>query len=212
MSESACRIPIGVGYSGLLPDANCCFCFSITDSIHFRRMLSVQSPRAFSNLSSSVRIVAISVGESMASTSIERHRPPIPFKSRTSPIHFSGSTTSYFSSFIFLQTSLVCPVFDSIKVVTGRQLQVTVLAFFLLDHCTVFDDFGGGWWQLATCWRRGRRHRLLLRRATGQKQVKHQPSYPHALCLRSLVPACRWQSWLHAPMLTRCKGGQQSDG
>ena len=34
---------------------------SLNSSIHFRRPLSVQSLRAFSNLSSSVRIVAVSV-------------------------------------------------------------------------------------------------------------------------------------------------------
>jgi len=59
-NESACRIPIGVGYSGLLPDANFCFCFSIAPSIHFLRPLSAQFLRAFSNLSSSARIIAIS--------------------------------------------------------------------------------------------------------------------------------------------------------
>ena len=47
--------------SELLPDANFCFCFSIVPSIHFLRPPSAQSLRAFSNLSISARIVAISV-------------------------------------------------------------------------------------------------------------------------------------------------------
>jgi hypothetical protein len=51
--------------SELLPDANFCFCISIAPSIHFLKPPSAQSLRAFSNLSISARIVAIS----MASTS-----------------------------------------------------------------------------------------------------------------------------------------------
>jgi len=51
--------------SELLPHANFCFCFSIVPSIHLLRPPSAQSLRAFSNLSISARIVAIS----MASTS-----------------------------------------------------------------------------------------------------------------------------------------------
>ena len=55
---------------------------------------------------------------------------------------------SHFSSFIFLQTSLVCPVFESITVVTGRQLQVTVLAFscFTTTQCSMSSAIGGGNW------------------------------------------------------------------
>jgi hypothetical protein len=37
-----------------------CFCFSIAPSIHFLRPLSAQFLRAFCNLSSSARIIAIS--------------------------------------------------------------------------------------------------------------------------------------------------------
>ncbi len=53
---------------------------------------------------------------------------------------------SHFSSFIFLQTSLVCPVFESMTVVTGRQLQVTVLAFSCLTttQCSMSSARGGG--------------------------------------------------------------------
>ena len=58
------RPAIPVGYSGLLPDANFCFCFSIAPSIHFLRPLSAQFLRAFSNLSSSARIIAISASTS----------------------------------------------------------------------------------------------------------------------------------------------------
>jgi hypothetical protein len=42
------------------------FCASIAASIHFLRPLSAQFSRAFSNLSISAPIVAISAGESMA--------------------------------------------------------------------------------------------------------------------------------------------------
>ena len=55
---------------------------------------------------------------------------------------------SHFSSFIFLQTSLVCPVFESITVVTSRQLQVTVLVFSCLitTQCSMSSAVGGGIW------------------------------------------------------------------
>src|SRR6266478_3389940 len=55
---------------------------------------------------------------------------------------------SHFSSFIFLQTSLVWPVFESITVVTSRQLQVTVLAFSCLTttQCSMSSAVGGGIW------------------------------------------------------------------
>src|SRR5258708_28587716 len=55
---------------------------------------------------------------------------------------------SHFSSFIFLQISLVCPVFESITVVTARQLQVTVLAFSCLitTQCSMSSAAGGGSW------------------------------------------------------------------
>jgi len=47
-----------------------------------------------------------------------------------------------------LQTSLVCPVFESITVVTSRQLQVTVLAFSCLTttQCSMSSAVGGGIW------------------------------------------------------------------
>jgi hypothetical protein len=43
---------------------------------------------------------------------------------------------------------LVCPVFESITVVTGRQLQVTVLAFscFTTTQCSMSSAIGGGNW------------------------------------------------------------------
>src|ERR1700680_2392924 len=86
------------------------------------------------------------------------------------------------------------------------------VGIFLLDHYTVFDEFGKGGWDLAPYWSWSRRNRLLLRRATGQKQAKHQPSFPHALCFPPLVSACRWQSWLHAPTRTHCEGGRLANG
>src|SRR5260370_36450609 len=60
----------------------------------------------------------------------------------------SLQSRSHFSSFIFLQTNLVCPVFESITVVTGRQLQVTVLAFSCLTttQCSMSSAMGGGSW------------------------------------------------------------------
>ena len=54
----------------------------------------------------------------------------------------------HFSSFIFLHISLVCPVLESITVVSGRQLQVTVLAFSCLTttQCSMSSAVGGGAW------------------------------------------------------------------
>ncbi len=55
---------------------------------------------------------------------------------------------SHCSSLFVLQTSLVRPVFESITVVTGRQLQVTVLAFSCLTttQCSMSSAAGGGSW------------------------------------------------------------------
>ena len=55
---------------------------------------------------------------------------------------------SHLSSFIFLQTSVVCPVFESIKVVAGRQRQVTVLAFSCstTTQCWTISAVEGGIW------------------------------------------------------------------
>ena len=61
----------------------------------------------------------------------------------------------------------------------------------------MLDEFGSGRWQLASYWRWCGRDRLLLRRATGQKQATHQPSSTHALYFASPRPACPYQSWLH---------------
>lgn len=55
------------------------------------------------------------------------------------------------------------------------------VGILLLGDHTVFDNLGGGWRQLASDRRRGGRNRRLFRRAAGQKQAKHQPSFPHAL-------------------------------
>src|ERR1700680_971668 len=55
---------------------------------------------------------------------------------------------SHCFSFIFLQTSVVCPVFEWMTVVSGRQLQVTVLAFSCLTttQCSMSSAVGGGAW------------------------------------------------------------------
>ena len=59
-----------------------------------------------------------------------------------------GGSRSHFSSFIFLQTILVCPVFESITVVKGTQLQDTVLAFSCLTttQCSMISAVAGGNW------------------------------------------------------------------
>jgi hypothetical protein len=60
----------------------------------------------------------------------------------------SHPVRSHLSSFIFLQTSVVCPVFESITVVAGTQLQVTVFAFSCLTttQCSMISEVGGGSW------------------------------------------------------------------
>lgn len=73
----------------------------------------------------------------------------------------------------------------------------------------MFDEFGSGWRQLTPYGRRGRRDRLLLRSATGQKQAKHQPSFPHSPLFALSGPACRWQSWLHPHANFNSNGGPQ---
>jgi hypothetical protein len=47
-----------------------------------------------------------------------------------------------------LQTKVVCPVFESITVFAGKQLQVTVLAFSCLTttQCSMSSAVGGGIW------------------------------------------------------------------
>jgi hypothetical protein len=62
--------------------------------------------------------------------------------------HETGRLRSYFSSFIFLQTSVVWPVLESIVVDAGWQLQVTVLAFscFTTTQCSMISALGGGTW------------------------------------------------------------------
>jgi hypothetical protein len=55
---------------------------------------------------------------------------------------------SHFSSFMTLHTNVVCPVFESITVFAGTQLQVTVLAFSCFDitQCSMSSADGGGSW------------------------------------------------------------------
>jgi hypothetical protein len=54
----------------------------------------------------------------------------------------------HFSSLITLQMRVVCPVFESITVLRGRQLQVTVLAFSCLTttQCWMSSAVAGGSW------------------------------------------------------------------
>src|SRR5260370_11265881 len=55
---------------------------------------------------------------------------------------------SHFASFMFFQTSVVCPVFESIRVVAGWQRQVTVLEFSCstTTQCRMISALGGGVW------------------------------------------------------------------
>ena len=75
----------------------------------------------------------------------KRHGPP-PHGERNYPSTLYSQ--AHFSSFIVLQTSVVCPVFEWITVVAGRQLQVTVLAFSCLTttQCSMSSAMGGGSW------------------------------------------------------------------
>lgn len=54
----------------------------------------------------------------------------------------------HWSSFIFLHTSVVWPVFESMRVLTARQLQVTVFAFSceMITQCSMVSAFEGGIW------------------------------------------------------------------
>ena len=55
-------------------------------------------------------------------------------------------TIRYLCSGIFLQTITVCPVLESIRVVTGSQRHVTVFAFSCLftTQCSMTSAEGGG--------------------------------------------------------------------
>ena len=54
----------------------------------------------------------------------------------------------YLAGGIFLQTMTMCPVFESILVVAGRQRQDTVFAFssFVTTQCSMSSAFAGGIW------------------------------------------------------------------
>jgi hypothetical protein len=54
----------------------------------------------------------------------------------------------HFTSGVFLHTMTVCPVLESIRVVTGTQRQETVLAFSCLvtTQCSMSSAVGGGIW------------------------------------------------------------------
>lgn len=109
---------------------------------------------------------------------------------------------AYFSSFIFLQTSVTWPVLESTTVVAGRQLQVTVLEFSCLTttQCSMISATGGGTWLLtgggavgvaATgCFFAAQPARS---RQTGSRQSTTQAFLMSSVFARSR-PACRWQS------------------
>src|SRR5580700_10947003 len=106
---------------------------------------------------------------------------------------------SHFSSFIVLQTSLVCPVFESITVVAGRQLQVTVLAFSCLTttQCSMSWALDGGSWL-----RMGGGGAAATGCFFAAQPAKSRQSTIPAFLMPSVFaltrPLVDWQSWLHA--------------
>src|ERR1700693_5844388 len=60
----------------------------------------------------------------------------------------AGDFSHHFVCGIFLQTMTVCPVLESIRVVTGSQRHDTVLAFSCLvtTQCSMTSAVGGGIW------------------------------------------------------------------
>ena len=77
----------------------------------------------------------------------------------------------------------VCPVLESIRVVTGTQRQDTVFAFSRLvtTQCSMTSAVGGGiWLRTRRRWRRlGRRDRLLLGGAANQEHQQDEPEVSH---------------------------------
>jgi hypothetical protein len=59
-----------------------------------------------------------------------------------------GRNKDHWSRGIFLQTMTVCPVLESIRVVTGSHRQDTVFAFscLLTTQCSMTSAVGGGIW------------------------------------------------------------------
>jgi hypothetical protein len=59
-----------------------------------------------------------------------------------------GGKEFHLFSGIFLQTITVCPVLESIRVVTGSQRHDTVLAFscLVITQCSMTSAVGGGIW------------------------------------------------------------------
>jgi len=68
--------------------------------------------------------------------------------SHTCPEQRQNAAQSRCSSFIFLQTRMMCPVWESMRVIVGSQLQVTVLAFSCLvtTQCSIVSAEAGGKW------------------------------------------------------------------
>jgi hypothetical protein len=112
-------------------------------------------------------------------------------------------------SFFFFHCLANQPGVPRFRINHGSRGQTTAghrVGILLFDHDTVFDEFGGGRGEVApNGGRRSGRNRLLLRRATCEKQAKHYPSFPHALSVFALTrPLVDWQSWLHT-----LNGGEQ---
>src|ERR1700693_5130919 len=106
---------------------------------------------------------------------------------------------SHFSSFIVLQTSLVCPDFESITVVAGRQLQVTVLAFSCLTttQCSMSSAVDGGSWLriggggVATTG-------CFFAAQPARSRQSTIPAFLMPSVFALTGPLVDWQSWLHA--------------
>ena len=66
--------------------------------------------------------------------------------SHTLPVEQRQNACQSCCSFIFLQTRMMCPVLESMRVTAGSQLQVTVLAFSCLvtTQCSIVSAEAGG--------------------------------------------------------------------
>src|SRR5258708_24431532 len=89
-------------------------------------------------------------------------------------------------------------------VVAGRQLHVTVVAFscWTTTQCSISSAVGGGIWlrmgggvAATGCF-------FAAQPASSRQNITQAFLMT---CFRSLVPACRWRSWLHAPARRPCK-------
>jgi len=107
--------------------------------------------------------------------------------------------SAYFSSFIFLQTSVVCPVLESIRVVAGTQVQVTVLSFscFTTTQCWMTSAVGGGVWLRTGGGVAATGGFFAAQPDRTRQTVRQAYLMPCALMtydFNSLLPDCLWQS------------------